>query len=109
MGIGNFNSSKRLVWAGCLRESGPAVLNLVNECGQEIRMKRRIDRHKDGSNQGQGSRQSTRCWRDIGSGLEKTAPKCAQDILRMAQVGEWTTCDAKGKVVKITKMGSSAT
>jgi len=56
MGIGNFNSSKRLVWAGCLRESGPAVLNLVNEFGQEIRMKQRIDRHKDGSNQGQGPR-----------------------------------------------------
>jgi hypothetical protein len=36
MGIGNFNSSKRLVRAGCLREKGPAVLNLVNEFGQEF-------------------------------------------------------------------------
>jgi hypothetical protein len=36
MGIGNFNSSKRPVRAGCLREKGPAVLNLVNEFGQEF-------------------------------------------------------------------------
>jgi hypothetical protein len=33
---------------------GPAVLNLVNEFGQEIWMKQRIDRHKDGSIKARG-------------------------------------------------------
>jgi hypothetical protein len=36
MGIGNFNSSKRPVRAGCLREKGPAASNLVKEFGQEF-------------------------------------------------------------------------
>ena len=37
-----------------MRKNGPAVLNLVTEFGQEIRVKQRIDRRKDGSIKARG-------------------------------------------------------
>jgi antitoxin component YwqK of YwqJK toxin-antitoxin module len=109
MGIGNFNSSKRPARAGCLRENGPALLNLVNEFGQEIRMKQRIDRHKDGSIRARGhviDEMLAGYW----EWFRKDGTKMRSGYFENGkQVGEWTTYDAKGKVVKITKMRSPAT
>jgi hypothetical protein len=109
MGIGNFNSSKRPARAGCLRENGPALLNLVNEFGQEIWMKQRIDRHKDGSIRARGH-----VIDEVLAGywewFRKDGTKMRSGYFENGkQVGEWTTYDAKGKVVKITKMRSPAT
>ena len=47
-------------------------------------MKERIDRHKDGSIKAKGHMKDGENLRDIGSGSEKTAPKCVRDVLRMA-------------------------
>lgn len=63
----------------------------------------RIDCHKD------GSIKAKRCAIDgvlteYWSGSEKTAQKSAPDFEDGKQTGEWTTHDAGGKVVKVTRM-----
>jgi hypothetical protein len=70
-------------------------------------MKQRIDRHKDGSIKARGD-----VIDEVLAGywewFRKDGTKMRSGYYGK-QVGEWTTYDAKGKVVKITKMRSLAT
>jgi len=88
---------------------GLVVWNLVNDFGQEICMKQRIDRHKDGSIKARGhviDEELAGYW----EWFRKDGTKMRSGYFEKGiQVGEWTTYDARGKVVKITKMRSPAT
>ncbi len=69
-------------------------------------MKQRIDRHKDGSIKARG-----RVIDDVLTGywewFRKEGTKMRSGYFEDGkQVGEWTTYDAKGRVVKVTKMKS---
>jgi antitoxin component YwqK of YwqJK toxin-antitoxin module len=72
-------------------------------------MKERIDRHKDGSVKAKGQ-----VIDDVLTGywewFRKDGTKMRSGYFEDGkQVGEWTTYDAKGKVVKVTKMKSPPT
>jgi len=67
-------------------------------------MKQRIDRHKDGSVKAKGHTVD-----DVLTGywewFRKDGSRMRSGYFENGkQVGEWTTYDAKGKVVKVTKM-----
>jgi len=69
-------------------------------------VKQRIDRHKDGSIKARG-----RVIDDVLTGywewFRKEGTKMRSGYFEDGkQVGEWTTYDAKGRVVKVTKMKS---
>jgi len=69
-------------------------------------VKQRIDRHKDGSIKARG-----RVIDDVLTGywewFRKDGTKMRSGYFEDGkQVGEWTTYDAKGRVVKVTKMKS---
>jgi antitoxin component YwqK of YwqJK toxin-antitoxin module len=67
-------------------------------------MKQRIERHKDGSIKARGHVVDdvlTGYWEWFRKDGSKRRPGCFENG---KQVGEWTTYDAKGKVVKVTKM-----
>jgi antitoxin component YwqK of YwqJK toxin-antitoxin module len=69
-------------------------------------MKQRIDRHKDGSIKARGH-----VVDDVLTGywewFRKDGSKMRSGYFEDGkQVAEWTTYDAKGKVVKVTKMKS---
>jgi antitoxin component YwqK of YwqJK toxin-antitoxin module len=72
-------------------------------------MKERIDRHNDGSIKARGhviDQVLAGYW----EWFRKDGTKMRSGYFENGkQVGEWTTYDAKGKVVKITKMRSPAT
>jgi antitoxin component YwqK of YwqJK toxin-antitoxin module len=69
-------------------------------------MKERIDRHKDGSIKARGyviDDVLTGYW----AWFRKDGTKMRSGYFENGkQVGEWTTYDAKGTVVKVTKMKS---
>ena len=72
-------------------------------------MKQRIERHKDGSIKARGH-----VVDDVLAGywewFRKDGSKMRSGYFADGkQVGEWTTYDAKGKVVKVTKMKSART
>ena len=72
-------------------------------------MKERIDRHKDGSLKAKGQ-----VIDDVLTGywewFRKDGTKMRSGYFDNGkQVGEWTTYDDKGKVVKVTKMKSPPT
>jgi antitoxin component YwqK of YwqJK toxin-antitoxin module len=72
-------------------------------------MKQRIDRHKDGSIKATGH-----VIDEVLAGywewFRRDGTKMRSGYFENGkQVGEWTTYDARGKVVKITKMRSPAT
>jgi antitoxin component YwqK of YwqJK toxin-antitoxin module len=74
--------------------------------GQEIRMKQRIDRHKDGSVKATGH-----VIDEVLAGywewFRKDGTKMRSGYFENGiQVGEWTTYDARGRVVKIMQMKS---
>jgi antitoxin component YwqK of YwqJK toxin-antitoxin module len=70
-------------------------------------MKERIDRHKSGSIKAKGYMKDGELegyW----EWFRKDGTKMRAGYFENGkQVGEWTTYDAKGKVVKVTKMKSS--
>jgi antitoxin component YwqK of YwqJK toxin-antitoxin module len=74
--------------------------------GQEDLMKERIDRHKDGTIKARGHTvddELTGYW----EWFRKDGTKMRSGYFENGkQAGEWTTYDAKGKVVKVTKMKS---
>jgi antitoxin component YwqK of YwqJK toxin-antitoxin module len=77
------------------------------EPAQEQGMKERIDRHKDGSIKAKGhviDNVLTGYW----EWFRKDGTKMRSGFFENGkQVGEWTTYDDRGKVVKVTKMKSS--
>ena len=74
--------------------------------GQDPLIKERIDRHKDGTIKARGLTVDD-VLTGFRSGSGKTVPRCGRGYFEDGkQVGEWTTYDAKGKVVKVTKMKS---
>jgi antitoxin component YwqK of YwqJK toxin-antitoxin module len=82
-------------------ESGPGVVGQ-----EENRMKERIDRHKNGAIKAKGHTVD-----DVLTGywewFRKDGSKMRSGHFENGkQVGEWTTYDAKGKIVKVTKMKS---
>lgn len=78
----------------------------VSNQGRPLRMKERIDRHKDGSIKARGyviDDVLTGYW----AWFRKDGTKMRSGYFENGkQVGEWTTYDAKGTVVKVTKMKS---
>jgi len=82
------------------------VLQSRQQSGQENCMKERIDRHRDGSIKAKGHMkdgelEGYREW------FRKDRTKMRSGYFENdKQVGEWTTYDAEGKIVKVTKMKS---
>jgi antitoxin component YwqK of YwqJK toxin-antitoxin module len=63
-------------------------------------MKERIDRHKDGSIKAKGHMKDD----ELEGWFRKDGSKMRSGYFENGeQTGEWTTYDAKGKVVKVTK------
>jgi antitoxin component YwqK of YwqJK toxin-antitoxin module len=97
----------------CQRSSRPLrhrkkrrVWNLVNFTHSGPLHERRIDRHKDGSVKARGH-----VIDDVLTGywewFRKDGTKMRSGYFEDGrQVGEWTTYDAKGRVVNVTKMKS---
>jgi antitoxin component YwqK of YwqJK toxin-antitoxin module len=93
-------------WRGCLPRRGAKGCNFISVPGQDNSMKQRIDRHKDGSIKARGHIKDGELegyW----EWFRKDGSKMRSGYFESGnQVGEWTTYDAKGKVVKVTKMKS---
>jgi hypothetical protein len=100
LSIGNFSDSAPILTSGIFVSSGDGLSGWRQ---QEICMKERIDRHKDGSIKAKGHMKDGELegywewFRKDGSKMRSGY------FVDGKQVGEWTTYDAKGKVVKVTK------
>jgi antitoxin component YwqK of YwqJK toxin-antitoxin module len=69
---------------------------------QEICLKERIDRHKDGSIKAKGHIKEDE-FEGHWEWFRKDGSMRSGYFADGKQMGEWTTCDATGKVVKVTK------